>query len=120
METLNSAEIIALSASSPLPIPVGREDRGLERGHSDEKENGVFGQSPTSLQGSSPRELPFPYQALPVTTATITEHLTPALPVIEPSTLSHEVSQVTVAAAHPIQTSIMNPVYGVLNYGLFS
>lgn len=107
----NPAEIIALSASSPLPIPVGRENKGLQNGHSDEKENGVFGQSPSSLQGTSPRELPFPYQALPVTTATITEHLTPALPVIEPSTLSHEVSLDTVAAALPGQNQIMNPVY---------
>jgi len=114
MEQANSAEIIALAASSPLPIPVGRDNKGLERGNSDEKENGVFGMSPRSLQGSSPqgsspRELPFPYQALPVTTATITEHLTPALPVIECSTLSHEVS--LVAAAQPSQNKIINSVY---------
>ena len=87
----NPAEIIALSASSPLPIPVGREDKGLENGHSDEKENGIFGQSPSSLAGSSPRELPFPYQALPVTAATITEHLTDALPIIEQAQMTHEV-----------------------------
>jgi hypothetical protein len=96
----NPAEIMALSASSPLPVPIGREDKGLENGHSEEKENGVYGQSPSSLQGTSPRELPFPYQALPVTTATITEHLTPALPVIEPSQMSHEVGLERFAAAH--------------------
>jgi hypothetical protein len=96
---MNPAEILALSASSPLPIPVGREEKGVGNGHSDEKENGVFGQSPSSLQGTSPRELPFPYQALPVTSFVITEHLTPALPVIEPSSLSHAVGLETVAAA---------------------
>jgi hypothetical protein len=105
----NPAEIIALAASSPLPIPVGRAEKGLENGDNDEKENGVFGQSPSSLQGTSPREIPFPYQALPVTTATITEHLTPALPVIEPSTMSHEVGLETVAAAHPGHSHRLNP-----------
>jgi hypothetical protein len=96
----NPAEIMALAASSPLPVPVGREANGVENGNS---ENGIYGLSPTSLQGTSPVKLPFPYQALPVTSAVITEHLTPALPVIEPSTLSHEVGLEPIAAAPVIQ-----------------
>ena len=89
---INATEILTLSASSPLPVPVGREPKGLDNGV-DDKENEIFGLSPTSLSGTSPiREPIVPYQALPVTAAIITEHLTDALPVMEPTEMTHEVS----------------------------
>lgn len=85
-------EIIALSSSSPLPVPVnGNQMNGVEDG------DHVNGHSPNSLGllGASPRKgdqiAVAPYQALPVTAATITEHITPALPVIEHGTMSQEV-----------------------------
>lgn len=92
-----AAEIFTLSASSPLPIPVGRGDKGHTNGVNHDKENGggLYGVSPpvlgTSPLGTSPREPIAPYQALPVTAVTITEHITPALPVLEPSKMTHEV-----------------------------
>lgn len=77
------SEIIALSTSGALPIPV----------------HGPRGESPpsTPLLGGSPSGLSprvsgiAPYQALPVTAQAITEHLTAALPIIEHQNLSQEV-----------------------------
>ena len=87
-----NTEILALSAAAPLPIPVGREDKGHANGINEDKENGLLGQSPR-LAGSSPRSQPVaPYQALPVTAATISEHITAALPVIDHAKLTQEVS----------------------------
>ena len=87
------AEILVLSASLPMPIPVGRENKANSNDVDDEKENGVYGLSPRALLGTSPTLEPIaPYQALPLTAATITHNMTAALPVFEPSEMTHEVS----------------------------
>lgn len=89
-------EIFAL-ASQPLPVPVVSNDGKAADDILLDKENtGIQGQSPRSwngsIAGSSPRKDPVaPYQALPVTPQTITEHLTPALPVIDRGSMSQEV-----------------------------
>lgn len=85
------AKILALSIAEPLPIPVGSERKvnGVEDG--EDRESDLLGQSPRLL-GSSPSKEPIaPYQALPVCAQTITEHITPALPVVDHSKLSKEV-----------------------------
>lgn len=91
-----NGEILALSAALPLPIPVGRDEKVHAERLKEEKENGVlFGQSPPRPAGSSPRSQPIaPYQALPITASVITEHITPALPVIDHTRMSQEVSLV--------------------------
>lgn len=92
MDPTSATEILNLSASSPLPIPVGRaQDKAGADGDVD-KENGLSGFSPR-LAGTSPSREPIaPYQALPVTSATITENYTPALPVIDQEHMTPEVS----------------------------
>jgi hypothetical protein len=84
------AEIYALAGSSPLPIPVGGRELA---GSSPPRCYDVLGSSPpVELFGTSPRREPCaPYQALPVTAQCITEHLTPALQVIDGSTMTPEV-----------------------------
>ena len=99
MEGQLAADIVKLPGELPLPpIDVSKaqeqgngvaEHKGL--GYSG-TENGGF-EMPSKLQGASPRkgDAVAPYQALPVTSEVITEHLTPALPVLEPSELEPEV-----------------------------
>jgi len=79
------SEILALSSSGPLPIPIGGDGRNRD------DENGVAGYSPRLLGASPTREPIAPYQALPVTAQLITEHITPALPVIDHSKLTEGV-----------------------------
>ncbi len=92
------AEIYALAGSSPLPIPVGGRELA---GSSPPRCYDVLGSSPpVELFGTSPRREPCaPYQALPVTAQCITEHLTPALQVIDGSMMTPEVRAAAAAAA---------------------
>ena len=106
-----NAEILALSASAPLPIPVGLENKANANGVEDEKENGLYGLSPRSLQGTSPSREPIaPYQALPVMAATITHNMTAALPVFEPSEMSHEVNICSFYAASFASLIFLHPL----------
>jgi hypothetical protein len=95
------AEIFALSATGPLPMPVRDEEKSVGRS----SDGGLYGLSPRSMSGTSPRlagtspkkDPIAPYQALPVTADAITEHLTEELPVIDRGNMTQEVGNTRVA-----------------------
>lgn len=89
-------EILSLSASSKLPVPLERQLKGT-RLQSDEKENGNEAHELQSTNriaaANGSHEAVAPYQALPVIGRTITEHLTPPLPVLNAEEFTQEVIQ---------------------------
>ena len=96
--TQMESEIMALAGSSPLPVPIEIPANGKDRWISlDQASSRILGSSPPvgiSPRGASPPVLApvAPYQALPVTPSIITEHLTPALDVIDHTQLTPEAS----------------------------
>lgn len=83
---------VRLAVSSPLPKPVGSRDGKAEaRGESTDKENGLQAPALQPAPRAAMEAVSAAYQALPVTANAITQHLTPALPVIEHGKLTAEV-----------------------------
>lgn len=90
-------EILSLSLSDPLPVPVA--NGGAVANGLDHKIVNTLGSSPT---GASPLKNPVaPYQALPITPQIITENITPALPVFDRSKMTQEVSLYVLGSLQP-------------------
>ena len=113
-------EIVALS-SQPVPIPIlVHDDKAAGDDIFANVDSGIYGQSPRSwggsIAGGSPKKDPVaPYQALPVTAQTITEHLTPALPVIDRGNMTDEVNIIIFVFEFSVFVCIWNEKVCVLD-----